>query len=95
MKEKEVHFGTPGEPRRSRHVGAGSNISGTVGEGYGQAQGADVGAQPTHLHRFNGSFRAEVAVTAAGTITDLDTVAFACPVFRQVRMEVQNESRAS
>jgi hypothetical protein len=71
----------------SRHVCARSNISGVVQQGYDPAPGANVGVQPTQLHKTNGSFLAVVTVTAAGTVAVLDTVCFACPVFRKPIME--------
>ena len=67
----------------SRHVGAGSTIAPEAEQGYGPSQGADVGAQPTHLHKSNGSFPAVGTVTAAGSVAVLETVSLACPVFRK------------
>jgi len=49
-----------------------------------------MGAQPTHLHKPNGSFLAVVAVTAAGTVPVLETVCFACPIFRKPNVEVHH-----
>lgn len=58
--------------RRARHVGAGSNISGAVGQGCGRARGANVGAHLAQFHNLNGSFPVAGAVTAAGTVAVLE-----------------------